>query len=84
MDGMKEAAYRRQLRMARFAMHKNAIHKYYVKMEYYGGTESNARSEYDATMENFDQILQMAVDEPARMEAVEADMKRGFYIPTNE
>ena len=71
----------RRIRMARFAMHKNAVHKYLLKMQHWGATEDEARAEYEATMENFDQILELAANEPARMEAIEADMKRGFQIP---
>lgn len=74
-------ALKRQLRMARFAMHKNAIHKYVVKMQHFGATEEQAKEEYRKTMENFDAILSLAADEPDRMVAIEEDMAKGFYLP---
>lgn len=79
MDGMTDD--QRRLRMARFAMHKNAIHKYARRMALEGMSEDEARHHYAATMENFDKIIELAVSEPERLDAVDEDMADGFTLP---
>lgn len=81
---MTDSPAARQLRMARFQAHKNAIHKYLLKMRHWGATEAVAREEYRRTMADFDNLMELAVTEPERMEAIEVDMARGFYLPESQ
>jgi hypothetical protein len=71
----------RSLRMARFHAHKNAVHKYARRMALEGMTEDEARHHYTETMANFDQIIELAAEDPARLDAAEADMADGFALP---
>jgi hypothetical protein len=70
-------AFARQLRMARFAMHRVRI------SQYQGLPPDQAKEEYRKAMENYDQILGLAVTDPARLVACEADMARGFWLPND-
>ena len=78
IDGGGESeveALKRQLRMARFAMHRVRI------SQYQGLPPDQAKEEYRKAMENYDQILGLAASEPARLVACEVDMARGFWLP---
>jgi len=79
MDGMTED--NRRLRMARFAMHKNAVHKYARRMALEDMSEDEARMHYAETMKNYDQIIELAADDPLRLDAAEEDMAAGFALP---
>lgn len=70
-----------KLRMARYAMHKIRLRDYGLAVLAGKKTEAQAAEEYRKAMENFDQIIALAETEPERMEAVESDMARGFYMP---
>lgn len=71
----------RSLRMARFHAHKNAIHKYARRMALEGMSEDEGRHHYAETMANFDQIIELAADDPLRLDAAEEDMLAGFALP---
>ena len=74
----------RQLRMARFAMHKIRLRDYGLAVLRGQLTMEQGAEEYRKAMENFDQIMELAVSEPERIEACERDMARCFYIDTPE
>lgn len=67
----------RQLRMARFAMHRVRIAQYAAL------PREAAEREYRAAMDNFDHLMQLAASEPERLDACEADMARGFWLPSD-
>lgn len=70
----------RQLIMARFAMHKVRVMVYASRMMAGNISAEQAREEYRKAMENYDQILGLAVTEPDRLKACIEDMERGFTI----
>jgi len=73
--------HQRQLTMARYAMHCMRLRDYAMLHTTGKLTFEQAAEEYRKAMENFDQILELAVTEPGRMPPIEDDMERGFYIP---
>ena len=81
MDELTDAE--RQLCMARFAMHRVRITVYASQMMAGNLSEEQAREEYRKAMENYDQILALAVTEPERIKACVEDMERGFDIRGN-
>lgn len=78
MDELTDAE--RQLCMARFAMHRVRITVYASQMMAGNLSEEQAREEYRKAMENFDQLMGLAVTEPERIKACVEDMERGFDI----
>jgi hypothetical protein len=66
--------YERQLRMARFAMHRVRI------AQYAGLSRDEAMRKYREAMENFDHLMELAASEPERLESCEADMAKGFHL----
>lgn len=83
-DFKSVADVQRQLTMARFAMHKIRIRDYAGAVLTGQLTEEQAKQKYNEAMENFDQILEIAVSEPERLTACIEDMNKGFYIPGKE
>lgn len=71
----------RQLVMSRYAMHKVRLRDYVGAVLSGRLTREQAAEEYRKAMENYDQILDLAVKESERLTACQAEMLRGFYLP---
>ena len=74
-------AYERKLAMARYAMHRVRLTIYAQKVLAGQLTPDEGAEEYRKAMENFDQLMGMAENEPDRIEACVKDMESGFVVP---